>query len=57
MPIYEYFCHACRKRFELSYSVAEYERKRKKTSRCPKCGSSRVARQISSFEVKTSKKS
>jgi hypothetical protein len=35
----------------------EYERQGKKKMKCPRCASSRVLRQISSFEVKTSKKS
>jgi putative FmdB family regulatory protein len=56
MPTYEFQCVKCRKRFELAYSVTEYERKAKKI-KCPKCGSTRVGRQISAFEVKTSKKS
>ena len=58
MPTYEFQCEKCRKRFELIYSVADYERwmKRKKI-KCPKCASIRVMRQISAFEVKTSKKS
>jgi putative FmdB family regulatory protein len=56
MPTYEFQCVKCRKRFELAYSVTEYERRAKKI-KCPKCGSTRVGRQISAFEVKTSKKS
>lgn len=57
MPTYEFLCHQCDKTFELSSSVAEYERKRKEGIRCPACGSSKVEQQISSFQVKTSKKS
>jgi putative FmdB family regulatory protein len=56
MPTYEFQCEKCRKRFALVYSITEYERK-EKTIKCPKCGSTRVGRQISAFEVKTSKKS
>jgi putative FmdB family regulatory protein len=56
MPTYEYFCRKCEKPFELLSSLAEYEREKNKVA-CPKCGSSRVVRQISAFEVKTSKKS
>jgi putative FmdB family regulatory protein len=57
MPTYEFQCEKCRKRFELIYNVAEYERAAKKKIKCPKCASTKVLRQISSFEVKTSKKS
>jgi putative FmdB family regulatory protein len=56
MPTYEFQCEKCRKRFELVYTIKEYERKARKL-KCPKCGSTRVGRKISSFEVKTSKKS
>ena len=57
MPTYEFQCEKCRKRFEITYSLMEYGRQRKKKMKCPKCASTRVVRQISSFEVKTSKKS
>jgi len=57
MPTYEFLCQKCEKLFEQTYSLKEYEREKKKKTRCPKCGSSRVVRQISSFEVKASKKS
>ncbi len=57
MPTYEFQCEKCRKRFELAYSIAEYERQAKKKIKCPKCASIKVVRRISTFEVKTSKKS
>ena len=57
MPIYEFLCRKCEKPFELTYSLAEYEREMKKKFKCPKCGSTKVVRQISAVEVKTSKKS
>ena len=57
MPAYEFQCEKCRKRFELTYTIMEYERQGKKKTKCPKCASIRVVRQISAFEVKTSKKS
>jgi putative FmdB family regulatory protein len=57
MPIYEFQCEKCRKRFELTYSITDYERQAKKKIKCPKCASIKVVRQISTFEVKTSKKS
>lgn len=55
MPTYEFFCQKCEKRFQQTCSLEEYEHEKKK--KCPKCGSSKVLRQISSFQVKTSKKS
>jgi putative FmdB family regulatory protein len=57
MPSYEFRCDKCRKRFELTYNLTEYERAVKKKIKCPKCASTKVLRQISAFEVKTSKKS
>jgi putative FmdB family regulatory protein len=57
VPRYEYLCQKCNKRFELLFSLAEYERAQKNKIKCPKCRSVRVLRQISAFEVKTSKKS
>lgn len=57
MPRYEYLCNKCRKPFELLYSLAEFERAQKAKIKCPKCRGTRVQRQISAFEVKTSKKS
>ena len=55
MPTYEFFCQKCEKPFERTCSLAEYERE--KQIKCPRCKSTRVTRQLSSFQVKTSKKS
>ncbi len=57
MPTYEFRCEECKKVFELSCSVIEYERNKKKGIKCAKCGSSRVVQQISGFQVNTAKKS
>lgn len=54
MPVYEFKCEKCKKRFTLTITVSEYE---KKKFRCPKCKSTRVKQQITSFETITSKKS
>lgn len=54
MPIYEFVCGKCRKKFSLTMSISEYE---KKKAACPKCKSSDVKQQISSFQTVTSKKS
>jgi len=58
MPTYEFFCRSCEKPFIRAYSFAQYEHDRKlKKIKCPYCNSAQVKRQISVFEVKTSKKS
>ncbi len=56
MPTYEFLCQKCEEAFALVYSIREYERKKKKGIKCPKCGSSKVVQQISAFYLKTSKK-
>ncbi len=58
MPTYEYFCKRCKKGFEMLLSMAEHDRmKKKQNQKCPKCGSSKVEQLITSFQVKTTKKS
>lgn len=58
MPRYEFLCRSCEKPFEQTWSLDEYDRILKETrAKCPKCGSKKVLRQISGFQVKTSKKS
>jgi putative FmdB family regulatory protein len=57
MPTYEFFCQKCDKPFERTFSLAEYEKAKKTQIKCPNCKSLRVSRQLSSFQVKTSKKS
>lgn len=54
MPTYDFRCEACKKRFSLTLSFAEYDGKK---VRCVKCGSRRVKRQIGRVFAKTSKKS
>jgi putative FmdB family regulatory protein len=54
MPLYDYKCGKCGKRFSLALTVAERDRGKVK---CPKCKSTRVDQQITTFSVKTSKKS
>ncbi len=54
MPTYEFTCEKCNKSFTLMLSIAEYE---KKGFRCPKCLSTKVKQQITSFQTKTSRKS
>jgi putative FmdB family regulatory protein len=57
MPTYEFLCQKCEKPFERIYSLDEYDREMQKKIKCPECGSTRVVRQISAVQVRTSKKS
>ena len=54
MPTYEFFCEKCRKPFALMLKISDYE---KKKFQCPKCKSSNVKQQITSFQTVTSRKS
>ncbi len=56
MPTYEFRCNKCRKVLTVSWSISEYERKRKRI-KCEKCKSSNMSQRISAFQVQTSKKS
>jgi len=54
MPTYEFTCDKCNKHFSVTMTIRERERHKTK---CPKCNSTRVRQQFSSFVAKTSKKS
>ena len=54
MPVYEYQCKECKKRFSLRMHIEEHEKKRPK---CPHCGSRKLSRRYSSFFAKTARKS
>jgi putative FmdB family regulatory protein len=54
MPVYEFACRACRKKFAVVKPITEYDPKK---VACPKCKSKRVDRRWSGVSVKTSKKS
>lgn len=54
MPTYEFICEKCNKPFTLIMKIAEYE---KGKFRCPKCKSTKVKQQITSFQTITSSKS
>ena len=54
MPVYEYRCDGCGKKFSVPMSIGEYEKAKVK---CPKCGKSRVTQLYGTFFAKTSKKS
>jgi len=53
MPIYEYRCTKCRKRFSVEQSISEHKRR----PACPKCKSRAVEPMFSTFFAKTGRKS
>lgn len=57
MPIYEFQCVKCGNKFTEVITLAEYERKKAKGFRCPKCHSRKVEQVLSSVAVETSRKS
>lgn len=54
MPVYEYVCLNCNKKFSEAMPISEYD---PKAAKCPKCRSKRVERRWSTVYVETSKKS
>lgn len=54
MPMYEFKCMDCGEVFTVKMSVMEMENTK---VTCPKCGSEKVMKMISSFNAMTSKKS
>jgi putative FmdB family regulatory protein len=54
MPIYEYRCTKCRRRFSQQQGIEEHGRKR---PACPKCKSRAVEQVYSPFFAKTVRKS
>jgi putative FmdB family regulatory protein len=46
MPLFEYACRACGERFEALVRRADADR-----SACPKCGSKKTERQLSTFSA------
>jgi putative FmdB family regulatory protein len=54
MPIYEYVCKKCGKRFDLAMTISEHATKQ---VQCPHCKSTEVEPQLQVFFTKTSKKS
>ncbi len=54
MPIYEYECEACHRRFSETLSIREHDTHQ---PRCPECGSDNVQRVVSQVSVKTQRKS
>jgi putative FmdB family regulatory protein len=54
MPLYEYTCNACRKKFTVTMTFSERDTKR---VTCPKCKSRRVVQRFTSVHTQTSRKS
>lgn len=54
MPTYSYRCKKCEKLFDVVMTISEHDRKK---SSCPSCKSTAVEQMITSFNVKTAKKS
>ncbi len=54
MPVYEYVCLDCKKKFSEVKPMSEYH---PKAVKCPKCDSNNVERRWSSVFVTTSTKS
>jgi putative FmdB family regulatory protein len=54
MPLYEYSCRKCGKKFSEVLTIKEHE---KKKIQCPKCQSSEVQKIIEPFFAKTARKS
>jgi putative FmdB family regulatory protein len=54
MPVYEFLCLNCDKKFTLPMSVSDFE---KRKYQCPSCKSKKVEEQFTSVNVVTSKKS
>lgn len=53
MPLYEYICNKCHKKFSDVLTITEHETKK---VHCPKCKSEDVAKVIEPFFAKTASK-
>ena len=54
MPVYEYSCQKCKKRFEIVQRITDHGTK---AVTCPKCKAKKVERRWSSVSIETSRKS
>ena len=54
MPVYEYVCLDCKKKFSETKPVTDHN---PKAVKCPKCKSRKVVRRWSTVNVETSRKS
>lgn len=57
MPVYEFRCLDCDKKFEVVESFSEHEKHEPEEATCPECGKKNVERLWSSVVAVTSKKS
>ena len=55
MPVYDYECKKCGKTFTVIVRLSEMDPKKK--TRCPRCSSTQVQKQIEPFFAVTAKKS
>jgi putative FmdB family regulatory protein len=53
MPIYEYRCTRCRKRFKDEHAMSAHDKRR---PACPKCKSRAVEQMFSTFFAQTGRK-
>jgi putative FmdB family regulatory protein len=54
MPMYDFRCLKCNRKFSKAMTISEFVRRRQT---CPSCRSKRVEKQICGFFAMTSKKS
>ena len=54
MPVYDYLCNDCHKRFETVLTLGEHDHDQVK---CPKCGSKNVEQEATAFFAVTARKS
>jgi putative FmdB family regulatory protein len=54
MPVYDYLCKDCKKRFEEVLTFSEHD---KEDVKCPHCGSKNVEQEAAEFFAVTSRKS
>ncbi len=52
MPIYDFKCKKCNKRFSVTLPISKME-----SAKCPKCGSKSLSRVFETFTAITGKKS
>jgi putative FmdB family regulatory protein len=58
MPVYDYYCRACDRTFEVLLSLKEHEQAHETHQvQCPQCHSTQVQQAVTHFTTVTSKKS
>jgi len=51
MPTYEFLCQNCKEASAFICSITEYERKKKRGNKCPKCRAQRWSSKFPDFRV------